>query len=81
MRYVWMGALVLAGMAGCSRAGERETVGAARDTVITPRQTEDTTIITSDTTVTTDTTVRRGDGAVRRDTTAGTVKMDTTRSQ
>ncbi len=81
MRYLLMGALVVGRVAGCSRAGEKENIGAARDTVVTPRQTEDTTIITSDTTVTTDTTVKRGEGAVPRDTTAGTVKVDTTRSQ
>jgi hypothetical protein len=51
MRYLLAGALLVVGVAGCSRAGGRENVGAARDTVATPRQTEDTTIITSDTTV------------------------------
>ena len=65
MRFLLAGALVVAGLAGCSRAGEHERVGAARDTVITPRQTEDTTIITSDTTVSVDTTVKKGEGTVR----------------
>jgi hypothetical protein len=69
MRYLLAGALVVAGVAGCSRAGEKENVGAARDSVITPRQTEDTTIITSDTTVRTDTTVKKGQGTVKVDTT------------
>lgn len=68
MRYLLAGSLVLAGIAGCGRAGEKTDVGAARDTVITPRQTEDTTIITSDTSVTTDTTVKKGQGTVRVDT-------------
>lgn len=72
MRYIVAGALILAGVAGCSRAGEKEHVGAAPDSVATSRQTEDTTIITSDTTVTTDTTVKKG---------VGTVRVDTTRSQ
>ena len=71
MRFMFAGALALATVVGCSRAGEQERVGAARDTVLTPRRTVDTTIITSDTTVTTDTVPD----------TSSTVKLDTTRSQ
>ncbi len=77
MRYLLAGALAIAGVAGCSRAGEKETIGAARDTVITPRQTADTTIIKTDTTVTVDTTVKRGEDETHTD----TVKVDSTRSQ
>jgi hypothetical protein len=77
MRYLVAGALAIASVAGCSRAGEKETVGAARDTVITPRQTADTTIISTDTTVRVDTTVKKGEGEVHTD----TVRVDTTRSQ
>jgi hypothetical protein len=77
MRYLLAGALAIAGVAGCSRAGEKETIGAARDTVITPRQTADTTIIKTDTTVTVDSTVKRGEGETHTD----TVKLDSTRSQ
>jgi len=77
MRYLLAGALALAGVVGCSRAGEKETIGAARDTVITPRQTADTTIIKTDTTVTVDSTVKRGEGETHTD----TVKVDSTRSQ
>jgi hypothetical protein len=77
MRYLLAGALAVAGVAGCSRAGEKETIGAARDTVVTPRQTADTTIIKTDTTVTVDTTVKRGEGETHTD----TVKVDSTRSQ
>ena len=69
MRFMLAGALVVAAVTGCSRAGEQERVGAARDTVIAPRQTEDTTIISSDTSVTVDTTVKKGQGTVRLDTT------------
>jgi hypothetical protein len=77
MRYLLAGALAIAGVAGCSRAGEKETIGAARDTVVTPRQTADTTIIKTDTTVTVDSTVKRGEGETHTD----TVKVDSTRSQ
>jgi hypothetical protein len=77
MRYLLAGALAVAGVAGCSRAGEKETIGAARDTVVTPRQTADTTIIKTDTTVTVDSTVKRGEGETHTD----TVKVDSTRSQ
>ena len=72
MRFIVAGALILTCVAGCSRAGEKEHVGAAPDSAVTSRQTEDTTIITSDTTVMTDTTGKKG---------MGTVRVDTTRSQ
>ncbi|HET6577704.1 MAG TPA: hypothetical protein VFG66_05240 [Gemmatimonadales bacterium] len=68
MRILLGGALIMASLAGCSRAGETERVGQARDTVITPRQTQDTAIITSDTTVTVDTTVKKGQEAMPTDT-------------
>jgi hypothetical protein len=68
MRFVLGTALIVVGLAGCSRAGESERVGQAKDTVITPRQTQDTTIISSDTTVRVDTTVKKGQEAIPTDT-------------
>ncbi|HEX2636935.1 MAG TPA: hypothetical protein VHL81_07375 [Gemmatimonadales bacterium] len=72
MRFVLGTALIVVGLAGCSRAAESERVGQAKDTVITPRQTQDTTIITSDTSVKVDTTVKKGQEAVPTDTTRET---------